>query len=179
MPIKKKIFEWRLKVTSYVYKRKNDCPKEINGLPVVCTWMKDWQKQAAEYIKKKQDFILLGERQYLEELIETYKKGDFKKFAKLFLLGGGAGAVALTGVSSTTLSIVFGLGTFSLLDPEPISKIAAAAIAGVVGAVVLAILIALFYLFKDRKNIEFKLQAGNILMIHFKASNENTPPIEV
>ena len=116
------------------------CPKVIDGLPVICTWEENWQKKMAQFIEKEQDFILLGEQEYLKQIEKAYRNKSLKELAKIILLGG-AGALALPGITSTSLSIALGLGLFAAADPEPISKtaltIAAGAIIGVTAVLVI------------------------------------------
>jgi len=93
-----------------------------------------------EFVEKEQDFILLGDQEYLRQIEEAYRNKSLKKFIKIILLGG-AGALALPGITSTSLSLALGLSFFAAADPEPVSKtaliIAAGAIVGVTAAVVI------------------------------------------
>ena len=97
------------------------CPEEIDGLPVVCTWVKGWQEKMAKFIEKRQDFILLGEEEYISQIEKAYKKRDLKNLIKVILLGG-SGAVAVSGI--TMAKITAALGFLAAADPEPISKTA-------------------------------------------------------
>ena len=116
------------------------CPREIDDLPVVCTWEENWQKKMAEFIEKEQDFILLGEQEYLKQIEKAYKRKSLKDLIKIILLGG-AGALALPGITSTSLSVALGLSFFAAADPEPVSKtvliIAVGAIIGITAALVI------------------------------------------
>ena len=117
-----------------------ECPKEIDGVPVICTWEKEWQKKMGEYIEKKQDFILLGEKEYLEQVKNAYEQKKLKELIKIILLGG-AGAAALPGITTTSLSAALGLGTFCVVDPEPISKTILLIVVGAILGTAAAILI--------------------------------------
>ena len=136
-------------------KRKTStCPEKIGGLPVVCTWVEGWQKKMAELIDRKQDFILLGEEEYLKKVKEAYYKKSLKELVKIILLGR-AGAVALPGITSTSLSIALGLGFFAAADPEPVSKsVLIAAVAAILGITAAIVIWNIVKLYKDR-NIDF------------------------
>ena len=96
-------------------------------------------KKMGKLIDKKQDFILIGEKEYLKQLEEAHTKRNLKKFIQVVLLGGGA--LALPGISAISLSAALGLGFFAAADPEPISKaamiIAVAAILSVTAAILI------------------------------------------
>jgi len=146
-----------------------ECPKEINGLPVVCTWVEGWQEKMGEFIDKKQDFILLGEEEYLKQIEEAYRKKALKDLVKVILLGG-AGAVALPGITSTSLSIALGLGIFAAADPEPISKtVVIAAVAAILGITAAVLIWKMIKLLKDRVEfVKFKFPFGTGVEIRFK-----------
>jgi hypothetical protein len=46
-----------------------ECPKEINGLPVICTWIEGWQEKMGEFIDKRQNFIFVRAPLSLECLV--------------------------------------------------------------------------------------------------------------
>jgi len=149
------------------------CPKVIDGLPVICTWEENWQKKMAQFIEKEQDFILLGEQEYLKQIEKAYRNKSLKELAKIILLGG-AGALALPGITSTSLSIALGLGLFAAADPEPISKtaltIAAGAIIGVTAVVVIWGIIKLL----RGGNIRFVLRTdleGPVIEVRFETDD--------
>ena len=130
------------------------CPKEVNGLPVVCTWEEKWQEKMGEYIKKKQDFILLGPKEYIENIKKKYESRDYEGYAALFLLGG-YGALGFPGLSATSLSTTLGLSAFATADPEPTSKtILIALVAGIVGLAVAYLIWEVICLFKDKVKLK-------------------------
>jgi len=126
----------------------------------------------AEFIDKKQDFVLLGEEDYLKQIEEAYRKRVLKDFIKIILLGG-AGAVALPGITASSLSIALGLGIFAVADPEPVSKTALiAAVMLILGITVAVLIWNIVKLFKDR-DVELKFRVGHgpygVLEFHFRA----------
>jgi len=130
------------------------CPKVIDGLPVVCTWEKNWQKRMADFIEKEQDFILLGEQEYLEQVKKAYVNKSLKELIKVILLGG-AGALALPGITSTSLSVALGLGLLATVDPEPVSKTALTiAVGAIVGVTAVLVIWGIIKLLKGG-NVEF------------------------
>jgi len=154
--------------------KKPECPKEISGLPVVCTWIEGWQEKMGEFIDKKQDFILLGEEEYLKKIEEAFRKKALKELIKIILLGG-AGAVALSGITSTSLSVALGLGVFAVADPEPISKaVVIAAVTAILGITAALLIWKIIKLLKDRDNIIFTFEVGpegfRFLRIQFRAT---------
>jgi hypothetical protein len=154
--------------------KKLECPKEINGLPVVCTWIEGWQEKMGEFIDKKQDFILLGEEEYLKQIEKAYRERAWKELIKIILLGG-AGAVAVPGITAGSLSVALSLGVFAVADPEPISKIvlivAVGAVIGITGAILIWKIIKLL---KEWDEVEFDYNIGpggyKLISIRFRAS---------
>ena len=151
---------------------KRECPKEVNGLPVVCTWVEGWQKKMAEFIDKKQDFVLTGKEEYLRNVKKAYCRKSVKEFIELILLGG-AGAVALPGVSATSLGTALGLSCFATADPEPVSKTIFIAIVAAIVGVTAAILIWKLFM-ALRMKIDFKVESNvpgipHAVEVHFES----------
>ena len=151
------------------------CPDKVDGIPAVCTWVEGWQKKMSEFIEKRQNFILLGEEEYLKQVKEAYEKRNWKKFVKIILLGSGTGAVALPGITSASLTTALGLGMFSAIDPEPISKVIILVIIGaILGATAATIIWTTIALYKD-DNAKLKLVEVNLLknLVGMKVEFEN------
>ncbi len=130
---------------------KKDCPKElkINGslVPVVCVYEKDWQKKVAEYMKTKTEFVIIGNKDYLDKLYNNWKSGRKEDLIKNILAGvPGVGIPAL--VSATAIPLILGaIGIGTALTPftfgiSSISVLASiASIVGVAAAIVIIIII--------------------------------------
>ncbi|GEM_PF-3602677 len=56
-----------------------ECPKEHEGLPVVCLYEEGWKQKVKEFVEEKQSFIAIGPDIALEELAEIL---DYLIFSK-------------------------------------------------------------------------------------------------
>ncbi|WP_457627432.1 hypothetical protein [Persephonella sp.] len=48
-----------------------NCPNSYNGLPVICTFEKDWLNELKSKIVKKEKFILIGSSEFINTLYES------------------------------------------------------------------------------------------------------------
>ena len=119
------------------------------------TSKKNWQKQMAEKMKKKEEFVLLTSS---EELAKDLESGKIKnRTLKLIFLGGGAAAAGgIAGLSGTAgAAVTFGLAAAA--DPELVSKVTLAIIAGVCTVICGGFIVLIVKMLKD-KNYAFEVE---------------------
>jgi len=124
--------------------------------------------------RQKAGFYFVGRRRIFKKIEEAFRKKALKELIKIILLGG-AGAVALSGITSTSLSVALGLGVFAVADPEPISKaVVIAAVTAILGITAALLIWKIIKLLKDRDNIIFTFEVGpegfRFLRIQFRAT---------
>lgn len=119
-------------------KKQYKCPKEIDGKPIICVYEKDWQKEVANLLKKKQSFLLIGPEEYINKIYKEYISGNKKEVFRTMLIGSTAlGVPSLGNLSNEKITIIlailFGGIAFGFLSGGLSIEVAIATVAVIVG----------------------------------------------